>query len=142
MQAEGRWSVGRLLGLVIAMDVLVVVYTRTVGAELNTSSPLSNQLFWVGIHALSAYRVWRGGRLAWTVLFVVTAGPALLMLALTASDGTFGYVAPLALAGLAQAGILLLPRVRAHVHPPSGRGTVEVDAEALPSVSEHQARRG
>ncbi|MFO7960430.1 MAG: hypothetical protein R6U94_05750 [Nitriliruptoraceae bacterium] len=145
MQVEAGLSVARLLRLVVVLDVLTVVYSRTVGAELNASWPLSNQLFWIGLHALLAYRVWRGGRLAWTLLFVLKAGPALLLLALataTPSDGSFSYVAPLALAGLTQAGLLLLPRVRAHVHPSSGLGTVRVGDDASPRRSEHQARQG
>jgi hypothetical protein len=128
-------GVTQLVGLLPVLTLLTVVYTRTVGAEFNEHEPVGDQLFWVGIHALLAYRVWRGGRLAWAVLLALIAVPPLTvgLLATAEPAGSFRYVGPLIGFSAAQAAILLLPRVRVHVQRSRGRrgvGTAPLTAHA------------
>jgi hypothetical protein len=117
-----RGDVRLLLAVAAALEVLLVVYTRTAGAALNAHQPLGPQVAETGFGLFLLWRVWRGGRIAWLVMVVMDA----LLLVATAAGvtavgpylaGLWGYVA-------VQLAVLLSPAVRRQVGGHRGRAVV------------------
>jgi len=62
-----------LLLVFMVLDGLTVAYTRTAGARLNAGQPIGRQLIWLALDGFLIWRIWRRGRIAWTVLLILTA---------------------------------------------------------------------
>jgi hypothetical protein len=111
-----RDQAGVLLIAFIALDVLIFTATRTVGASLNAAQPVTGQLIGLALDALLVWRIWRGGRVAWTVLLILTAGLLLLVVMAAAWPWSGELVVMLAVLA-SQTVILLSPAVRGHLRP-------------------------
>lgn len=98
----------------VTLQVLLIVYVLTVGARINSTEPISNQVLWFVLSLFLLHRISRGGGVAWVVLLVLNALPLLQVLLGTAGwPGWYevGLVTMLA----AQTVLLLSPAVRAAV---------------------------
>jgi hypothetical protein len=109
-----RISAGRLLVAWLLLDLALLVFTQTAGAHYNPASLADQRIVWTAIDAFLVWRVWRGGRVAWTVLLVICVAPLALMV-LGAIGPWSAYESGLLAFGLAQILILLTPAVRHHV---------------------------
>jgi hypothetical protein len=109
-----RQQAGTLLLAFITLDVLTLAATRTVGASLNAGQPAAGQLIGFALDGFLVWRIWRGGRVAWTVLLVLTAG-LLLLVILGAGWPWPAYLVVMLAILAAQTSILLSPAVRGHV---------------------------
>jgi hypothetical protein len=106
-----------LLGLVIALSVLTLLYTRTVGAAENAGNPVGGQLAWVVLETFLVLRVWRGGQIAWGVLVALLLVGVATPVFLLPADAV-GYLGPIVAATGLQCLVLLSPAVREHVRAP------------------------
>jgi hypothetical protein len=113
-----RQQAGTLLLAFITLDVFTLAAMRTVGASLNAGQPATGQLIGLALDGFLVWRIWRGGRVAWTVLLVLTAGLLLLLILAAAWPWSAYLLVMLAILG-AQTIILLSPAVRGHL--PAGR---------------------
>jgi hypothetical protein len=105
-----------LLIAFIALDALILAATRTAGAGLNAGQPIAGELIGFAIDGLLVWRIWRRGRVAWTVLLIFTAGLLLLAFLGAARPWSAELIAMLAILG-AQTIILLSPAIRGHLRP-------------------------
>lgn len=104
-------SAGPLLAAFVLADLVLMIYTHTLGAGLNhgNDSLYGQQVIWLGIDAFLARRIWLGARWAWTLALVTTLLPMPFVLI----GGVISvYIAGLWVLVLAQAGMLLSPAVR------------------------------
>jgi hypothetical protein len=107
-----RTGAGPLLVGFMLLDVAIFAYTETAGARINAHFDLTaQQTGWTVLDAFLVWRVWRGGRAAWAVLF----GLNLIALALLVAGAWSAYASALWAFGIAQIVILLTPAVRHHV---------------------------
>ncbi|MET9018939.1 hypothetical protein ABZV93_03040 [Actinopolymorpha sp. NPDC004070] len=110
-----RHSPGWLLAGYVLLDVLLLTYTRTVGAAMNADYPFAEQLVGTLIFAGLAWLVWRRGRMAWGLS--VLLGAWLLFVLVVGGDITT-YMVPLLLISAAKLATLLSPAVRRHLVRP------------------------
>lgn len=103
-----------LLVAVVVLDGLTFVYTRTAGASLNASQPVAGQLFGLALDGLLVWRIWRRGRIAWTVLLILT-GLTLVLILLGAVWPFSPYLLGLLAVIVTQTVLLLSPAVRDHI---------------------------
>lgn len=109
-----RTAARPMLAGFLALDVLFLVYTRTFGTGLNAHQPISRQVVWLALDAWLAWRIWRRGRIAWTVLVVIT-GSLVLLIVIGAAWPWGWYLLGIQLLLVAQLILLLSPAVRRHV---------------------------
>jgi hypothetical protein len=103
-----------LLLAFMVLDGLTLAYTRTAGASLNTGQPIGRQVIWLALDGFLVWRIWLRGRIAWTVLLILTASQ--LILILVGAVGPFPpYLVGLLTVIAAQTALLLSPAVRGHV---------------------------
>ena len=103
-----------LLIMFMLLDALSVIYTRTAGASLNAGQPITGQLIWLALDSILAWRIWRRGRLAWTVLLILRALFLALVLIEAPSPLTPYLLGALAIPA-AQTVLLISPAIRGHV---------------------------
>jgi hypothetical protein len=104
---------GPLLIAFLLIDVAIFAYTETIGARLNSGTDLTaQQVGWAVLDAFLSWRIWRGGRMAWSVLFGINI--LILALMLTAQAAWSDYASVLYVFVTAQILILLTPAVRHH----------------------------
>jgi hypothetical protein len=108
-----KHSPGPLLAAVVLLDWLLLIYTRTVGAEANDGNPVAGQIFWALVTTGLTWLVWRRRRLAWGVLVILDSW-TLAQLVLGA-DIVTAYIVTLLVVIAAQVAALLSPAVRMHV---------------------------
>lgn len=102
-----------LLAALAVIEVLLVVYTRTAGAEYNADQPFGASIFWLMLSLGLTWRVWRGGWVARGVLVGLSALP-LLTIATSVSDASW-YVSGLVAFGVVQLVLLFSPAVRRNI---------------------------
>lgn len=122
MIRKWRATPRQLLGAFVALDILLLIYTRTAGASLNAGQPVSGQLAWTALDGWLVWRIWRHGRVAWAVLLVLSVLP-LLQMAVGAVWPWNLYVLGLLALAVAQVALLLSPAVRHHLR---GRQTQRI----------------
>ena len=98
----------------MVLDGLTFAYTRTAGASPNAGQPIAGQLIWLALDGLLVWRIWRRGRIAWTVLLILTGLPLILIL-LGAVWPFPPYLLGLLAVIVAQTALLLSPAVRDHI---------------------------
>ncbi|MEQ4210309.1 hypothetical protein ABN028_28840 [Actinopolymorpha sp. B17G11] len=108
-----KGSPGPLLVAYVMLDLLLLIYTRTVGADVNEGNPVAEQVFWALVSAGLTWLVWRRSRLAWGIQVVLSAW-MLAVLALGA-DIVNAYLVTLLVVIATQMTALLSPAVRKHV---------------------------
>ena len=104
-------TAGQVMVAYIALSVCLIVYTRTVGADLNTHWELGNQLCSLAPDAFLAWQVTRGSRALWGALLAWNVLPFMLFIVFSEAQPTM-YVLGLCAFGLAQIGLLFHPAVR------------------------------
>ncbi len=108
----------RLLLAFMLIDVAIFAYTETAGARINAHIGLTaQQIAWTAFDAFLVWRVWRGGRAVWAILF----GPNILVLGLMLIAAAWSACASaLYVFVIAQTIILVTPAVRHHVSRVTG----------------------
>jgi len=109
-----RSRTGQLLTAFVLLDVVIVTYTRTIGASPKWHQPLGAELLWLALDTWLAWRVWQRGRTAWGVLVALSALPLLTIL-LVAAWPWGPYLTGLVLLLAVQTLLLLSSPVRRHV---------------------------
>ncbi len=89
-----------------AVDVLMIVLTRTAGRSLNKDYPLSNQLTWLVIVGVTLVFVSRGSWLARSILLCLTAVPLVLLVGALGNQPSW-YLLSLTVLSSLQLGLLL-----------------------------------
>jgi hypothetical protein len=106
-----------LLAVYVVLEWLLLLFTRTVGADLNEGMPVAPQVFWSVVVTGLAWLVWRRSQVAWALLLVLGILPLLMMI--LGADGVTAYMSALVLRGASQLVVLLSPAVRRHIRRPA-----------------------
>jgi len=103
-----------IIAAFLILDALIIVYTRTAGASLDSHQPIGGQLVMLALHTGLAWRIWHRSPVAWTILLALTSILTILILFGASwpwSPLVLGFAAMLA----AQIALLLTPAIRHHL---------------------------
>src|SRR5215469_11039001 len=87
-----RTRAGLLLTAFMLIDLAMWAYTETAGSRLNAGTNLTGQQFaWTALDVFLVWRVWRGGRAAWSFLLGVNV-LILVMMVLAGGGNVYAIV--------------------------------------------------